>query len=275
MTPGVPTNLISLYTPDISPTTCFDPTHPGVDRPRVLSKLCPRWKCKFLEVRAFPKAFLAKIEDLWPDPPFTMMPYPMRDLSVRDRKRQPMSITIMSHMMPLTVWRRVTIRRRLKAAVELIVVRGARAVPVEGSGHQKGAAKRVVLDETEVGRDRMVSSGMYLPGYSAVLECLYRNLHVDWTYVFIPRIELFLMPFAEIISLVRDALETIKLAQNKLDTQWAKMRAKPASVKVHHAQPSNAGPSVIESTIMILYPVQFTDRPTVSPAYFIGKALPG
>jgi len=46
-------------------------------------------------------------------------------------------------------------------------------VPVEGNGHQKSAAKRVVLDETEVDRDRMVSSGMYLhlSGYSAVSEC--------------------------------------------------------------------------------------------------------
>ncbi|KAF8273833.1 hypothetical protein EI94DRAFT_1078359 [Lactarius quietus] len=78
---------------------------------------------------------------------------------------------------------RTKIKRRMKEAVKLIVTRGA---AVEES---RGATPRIVFRPEDVGAEKWIAP--------------------DWTYIALPTTEMFRMPFAEQLGLMRKALEFI------------------------------------------------------------------
>ena len=108
----------------------------------------------------------------------------------------------------------IKIKRRLRETVNLIVTRGA---AVEES--RKGS--KLVFRAEDVGAEKWIAPGMLLshapPIFLLLLfslwwvgvECVlvaHDELHVDWTYAALPTTEMFRMPFADLIGLMRQAL---------------------------------------------------------------------
>jgi len=99
---------------------------------------------------------------------------------------------------------RTKIKRRIKDAVRLIVTRGA---AVEES---RGATSGVVFCPEDVGAEKWIVPGacsMDAFARGGLGSLNYQQ--ADWTYIALPTTEMFRMPFAEQLGLMRTALESI------------------------------------------------------------------
>lgn len=182
-TPGSSVVLVTKYGPQ--PTSeLLDPSYPGAHLPLDRRHaLAPRWVNKHFSLYAFPKAFLSKPDAPYPLP-YAPRPYPARPRGPGQRSAD-MSLQVIAFnsRVPLRPTLRTKIKRRIKEAVRLIVTRGA---AVEES---RGATPRVVYRPEDVGAEKWI-----VP---------------DWTYIALPTTEMFRMPFAEQLDMMRKALGAI------------------------------------------------------------------
>jgi hypothetical protein len=192
----------------------FDPKYPGAHLPfQQRRSLTPRWTSPHLTLFATPKAFLSKPDVRYPEP-FKPRPYPAPPIKPEQR-RADMSMQVVAIRSRIILHQalRGTIKRRLREAVKLIVTRGA---AVEES--PKGP--KVVFRAGDVGAEKWIAPGMLLSlslwhaaskRFAIVQSLLFTRdvafSHADWTYIAMPTSELFRMPFAELLSLMRQALE--------------------------------------------------------------------
>ncbi|KAI9507104.1 hypothetical protein F5148DRAFT_1208066 [Russula earlei] len=184
-TPGSGVVLVTKHKSQ-STSDLFDPTYPGahlsLDKRR---SLAPRWVSPHLSLFAFPKAFLTK-----PDVPFSkpykLRPYPAPTTPAQREQRRAvdmsMQVLAFKSRVVLRPVVRTKIKRRLKEAIRLIVTRGA-AVEESCRG------PRIVFRAEDVGAEKWIMA--------------------DWTYMVLPTTELFRMPFAEQVGLMRKALGAI------------------------------------------------------------------
>ncbi|KAI0293631.1 hypothetical protein B0F90DRAFT_1762023 [Multifurca ochricompacta] len=186
-TPGSSVVLLTKFKPQ--PTReLFDPNYPGAHLS--LSRrqsLAPRWVSKHFTLYAFPKAFLTK-----PDVPYSK-PYKPRPYPERPRRPEQRSVDMFLQVIAFNS--RVMlkpivgtkIKRRLKEAVRLIVTRGA---------------------AVEESRGGLILYKWIVPGaYSYSLRLVEgRREGENGTYVALPTTEIFRIPFAEQIGLMRKAL---------------------------------------------------------------------
>ncbi|KAF8628799.1 hypothetical protein AX15_003714 [Amanita polypyramis BW_CC] len=116
---------------------------------------------------------------------------------------------------------RTAISRRVKHALELIVVRGAnsRGAHLHVKGRENvvvGRDEAIVLDDDEA---KQMGPKWILNG---------------WMYIFHPTLQLYRMPYHELILLLRWALQSIHMHGMYLEHQWAEMRMKKKLIKVGH-----------------------------------------
>jgi len=181
-TPGSGVVFITKHKPQ--PTSeLFDPTYPGARLSlNKRQSLAPRWVSPHLTLYALPKAFLSKPDVPHPSP-YKMRPYPASPTRPEQRSvDMSMPVVAFRSRVVLRPHVRTKIRRRLKEAVKLIVTRGA-AVEASHRG------PKIVFRAEDVGADKWI-----VP---------------DWTYMALPTTEMFRMPFAEQLDLMRKALGAI------------------------------------------------------------------
>ncbi|KAF6751705.1 hypothetical protein DFP72DRAFT_906901 [Ephemerocybe angulata] len=93
-----------------------------------------------------------------------------------------------------------TVKKRVRAAVSMVVNQGAKVVR-EGEGEKE----KVVFDLEEV--KRMVDVGWVMR---------------DWTYVVFPTMRLYRMPYTELIPDIRDALSYVRKEALKIEESWTR-----------------------------------------------------
>lgn len=109
---------------------------------------------------------------------------------------------------------RTTINRRLKHAINLIVVRGADAKEVKGR-------PTLVFGQHN---DKTASDQWILRGTRNISvlrsHALNRLRKTGWSYLFFPTLHLYRMPYQELIPKLRTALEFIFNAGTKMEKRW-------------------------------------------------------
>ncbi|KAH9997058.1 hypothetical protein BJV77DRAFT_960321 [Russula vinacea] len=181
-TPGSAVALVTNYANHLT-SKLIDPTYPGAHLPfKSRHLLGPRWTSPHLNLYAFPKAFLSKPEAQYVEP-YKQRPYPAPPRRPEQRSVD-MSMQFLTYNSRVVIrpTMRIKIKRRLREAVNLIVTRGA---AVEES--RKGP--KLVFRAEDVGAEKWIAP--------------------DWTYAALPTTELFRMPLAELIGLMRQALGTL------------------------------------------------------------------
>ncbi|KAG6896753.1 hypothetical protein C0992_006328 [Termitomyces sp. T32_za158] len=105
---------------------------------------------------------------------------------------------------------RVKIVSRLKIAINLIVSRGANVAQVDGK-------TKLVMDEEEAAKmsDKWLSPG--------------------WTYIFFPTLEIYRMPYHEMIPLLRTSLRRIYNSTQSFERKWASGAAIQEKVPPTHS----------------------------------------
>ncbi|KAL5478427.1 hypothetical protein ACEPAI_2611 [Sanghuangporus weigelae] len=198
-TPGNFTRLIApaiergWYSPAV-----VDPSHPWAKIPsyKYSRKLPVFYKTDALVLHAYPKALLSPPPAPRPDVKFAPPPTIYReDGKVKGRSKK-INMSLMHVIGKKNVHKfsvvRSRIKRRIKAAVNLIVTRDASVKTLKGK-------QVVVSNETD-------------DGEKWVLQ--------DWTYVFKPSLEVYRMPFPTLISNIREALKFVNAASRRLNLIW-------------------------------------------------------
>ncbi|OCH88740.1 hypothetical protein OBBRIDRAFT_733872, partial [Obba rivulosa] len=186
---------LSPYLGSPLPTRILDPSHPAASIPRnkVLSSF-PFTRADGFHLRAIPKALLYKPEVPYPDPPYGP--------AKKDPRK--VDVSLLKIVAKRSVHKSAVIRTKVsikfKTAMSLIVTRGA-----DAETDKKGRTK-LVFRSGDAGKDRW-------------------TLEADWTYLAILNLELYRMPYTQLIPDLRRALTLIKTRAEKLNAQWQQQRA--------------------------------------------------
>ncbi|EPS96408.1 hypothetical protein FOMPIDRAFT_1130523 [Fomitopsis schrenkii] len=161
----------------------IDPTHPAT-RP---GSAKPRayFESAHLSIRAIPKATLRN-----PTCP-VVAPFPPSK-RVFGRVHVSLQKTMSTAELPTAVIRS-KIATKIKTALSMIVTRGA-DVQKDAKGKE-----RIVFNQRDARPDWI--------------------LH-DWTYVFRPMLQLYQMPYKELIPILRDGLQSLRSRAQRLESQW-------------------------------------------------------
>ncbi|KAG5731991.1 60S ribosomal protein L18-B [Termitomyces sp. T112] len=110
---------------------------------------------------------------------------------------------------------RVKIASRLKIAINLIVTRGADVAEVNGK-------LKLVMNEEEAVKmsDKWLSPG--------------------WTYIFFPTLEIYRMPYHDMIPLLRKSLRQIYDLSQEFEKKWVSNATKPKEAPKSHYTPNHA-----------------------------------
>lgn len=104
---------------------------------------------------------------------------------------------------------RSKIATKIKTALSLIVTRGA-DVQRDAKGREM-----LVFNQGDAGPDWI------LAGASSASAATTSYEHpADWTYVFRPKLQLYRMPYEELIPILRDGLNSVRLRAQWLESQW-------------------------------------------------------
>ncbi|KAK2460828.1 hypothetical protein APHAL10511_007298 [Amanita phalloides] len=200
-----PGSVSSLLGPGIRDPV--DPTHPAFG-PKTNRNAFPLFEHDAFRMRAYPLALLEKSE--WT--PREIPPLP----SVPENKKQVdmhLSIaTSMKNTSKLAIVR-VAIARRVKHALELIIARGANSGTTNArergpDGWQNVQKTIIVFDDKEA---KQMGPRWVLNG---------------WMYIFHPTLRLYRMPYYELVSLLRSALQTLHAHGMFLEHRWTGIRAR-------------------------------------------------
>ncbi|KII91580.1 hypothetical protein PLICRDRAFT_51722 [Plicaturopsis crispa FD-325 SS-3] len=216
-----------------------DPTHPAARSfgPRSWPTIAPKFLSPYLKVRAIPKAILAKPDTIWPDPPYGpseklsswreraeiengLAPQPPEPVNSTptwhwSHKRKPsypvslQFVTGKKNLHKLSSVRQA-VRKRLRLAILLAVTRGADAdLP------DKDKAVTGVKDKTT----RAVKDGKEKEARLVFRDDKVQVLH-DWCYILSPTLEVYRMPYPELVALVRSAFTKIYQLGSTMEDKW-------------------------------------------------------
>ncbi|KAH0587097.1 hypothetical protein H2248_005914 [Termitomyces sp. 'cryptogamus'] len=220
------------------PPDCLDPSHPAMSIPKTLF---PNIRDDSLGIKAVPFATLTKPEQVWTTPssppidtwtervkrlistnanlgegeePLEVAPIllhstkenaiPMSFINATSKKRTSNKKVI-----------RVKIASRLKIAINLIVTRGADVAEVNGK-------LKLVMNEEEAVKmsDKWLSPG--------------------WTYIFFPTLEIYRMPYHDMIPLLRKSLRQIYDLSQEFEKKWVSNVTRPKEAPKFHYTPNHA-----------------------------------
>ncbi|KAG6874013.1 hypothetical protein C0995_007970 [Termitomyces sp. Mi166 len=221
----------------------LDPSHPATKIPK---NFFPNIRSDILGVKAVPFAILTKPEQVWTTPsnlPIDTWTERMKRLTNTNANletgQEPLQVApiflnnakkdaIPMSFVNATSKKRTSNKRhvrgkiasRLKVAINLIVTRGADVVTVDGK-------PKLVMNEEEAEKmsDKWVSPG--------------------WTYIFFPTLEIYRMPYHDMIPLLRDSLQRIYDLSQKFERKWASGTTTPR--KASFTQHSHYTPSHVEA----------------------------
>ncbi|RDB17071.1 hypothetical protein Hypma_001714 [Hypsizygus marmoreus] len=219
-TPG---SVVSLFRN--APPNVLDPTHPAISLP--ISKF-QTFRDKAFGINAHPFAVLAPSDHFWGHPfmqPIDSWTERINRFNAENAKKAPderltqMEPMILNnprnHRIPMSFINatskkrtsskkhiRLRIANKLKTALTLIVIRGANTVESDGK-------RKLVLDEEEA---KTMADKWILRG---------------WTYVFFPTLEIYRMPYHDLVPLLRTGLQRIWTAGSNLENTWAGQVSRP------------------------------------------------
>ena len=242
----------------------IDPTHPASrvlhkDLQRVIPSV--RNDAFILNVR--PKAALWVPDTVWPDPPYTLKSEPLipwisrkpgtsskgREAGGRQGKGDKDGVVGEEVVQSKRPWEkgevvnmslikvigkntsksaviRKKIGAKLKMAVRLVVTRGASAVEVGKKGKSKLELR---CDEEDAGAKwilRGTSIAIYGCHNVDRKNCIWGAFGlIDWTYMVIPRLEVYRMPMPQLVQEMRVALQAIYEKAQRLEAYWEKNNA--------------------------------------------------
>lgn len=184
----------------------FDPKHPALlpGGTFPLKTMPTSWHSVFT-LRAVPKATLWKPEATYPPPPAC--------LRIRPEDEQ-VDMSLLKYIGPKSVHRHAVVRnrigRKLKQAISLIVAHGAQA------GVDEHGNPTFTLNREDAGRSWVLKGTLMLHAHP------HHDLthYVDWTYVIIPKLEVYSMPMPLLVSELRLALDRIRKKAHWLKKQW-------------------------------------------------------
>ncbi|GLB39717.1 hypothetical protein LshimejAT787_0702270 [Lyophyllum shimeji] len=236
-TPG---SVVQVLRPFKFLSNVLDPTHPAASTPK---NRFPVFETDALTIRAFPLALLTPPDRAWtpplsrpidtwkerverflsanvaaraPDEEEGLSFEPMK-LHCSKKDRVPMSFVNVTSKKRTSNKRHIRhkIASRLKIAINLIVSRGADAVEDRGK-------RRLVMNEREAETmtDKWVSPG--------------------WTYIFVPTLEIYRMPYHDLIPMLRKALRQIWDQSQRLEMSW-QTQTTNAPVKHNARKPKSGG----------------------------------
>jgi hypothetical protein len=125
---------LAIYNASQKRENMLDPSHPAAHLPhRARMAVAPHFRSAHLDLRAYPKAFLSTPYDVpYPVPPYRYQPLyaPRREADARTAHMSVVT-AMFNSFIHASKFVRYPVKRRLKAAVALIVTRGARVARVE------------------------------------------------------------------------------------------------------------------------------------------------
>ncbi|KAH8112318.1 hypothetical protein DFH11DRAFT_1858379 [Phellopilus nigrolimitatus] len=214
---NTPGNFLRLSVPALGKAhdAVVDPSHPWARiPPKVYAGQFPYHSSPALTVRAFPKALLTKPEFPHPDPPFGLT---WRKGAGGDGEsgeefgegtRVDMSLMhSISKKLHKSAMVRAKIKNRLKTALALLFTHNAEVENLPGEG------ARLVCGEQVRNRGRWVMKDP------------------DWTYVFIPTLEVYRMPYDKLVPLLRKALAYTSEKGRIVEEKWKNTRASNPTVR--------------------------------------------
>jgi len=171
-----------------------DPDHPAVGFPRkALNSKLPHVYEKGFSLHVLPKALLHKVRIPWPNPPFR--PAPTRG---PDSPRVNMSVLkVMGKNVTKSPVIKNKVTLKMQNAISLIVTRGA-DVKRDANGKEC-----IVFDDDDAGHHWVLS---------------------DWSYIIRPTLEIYRMPYHELIPSMRNALLSVKHYAQALDSRKWQVR---------------------------------------------------
>ncbi|KAG6885128.1 hypothetical protein C0993_005706 [Termitomyces sp. T159_Od127] len=242
---------------------CIDPSHPAT---RVLKNSFPNIRSDILGIRAVPFATLSKPEQVWTAPsntPFDTWTERVQrllntnaDLEKGEERLEVAPILLNNakeNAIPMSFINATSKKRtsnkkiirgkivsRLKVAINLIVSRGADVTTVNGK-------PKLVMNEEEAVKmsDKWVSPG--------------------WTYIFFPTLEIYRMPYHEMIPLLRQSLRRIYDLSQDFERKWAssatfQRKVPPSQYSYSTRTPAQAGHFVPRKPFQSRNPTQMTYR---------------
>jgi hypothetical protein len=149
----------------------LDPNHPAAGLPlRVRTEMAPLWRNPHIELRAFPKAWISQPESRFSDPPFSYSAYPETRTEGMRVLNMSFAFVAFKSRLYLSAFVRSAVKRKLKAAISLIVTRGAY---VKHVGLKSGGRNKTVLfNDSEAGADRWIKAGKCSPRSAITLYLL-------------------------------------------------------------------------------------------------------
>ncbi|KAG7095986.1 hypothetical protein E1B28_006669 [Marasmius oreades] len=194
----------------------LDPSHPAVGISR---RTYPSFSSADLNLTVYPFALLSQYDvrrpytvsvESWKErvertiqhPDFdsknpTLLPVRVRNWHA-ERKRLPMSLRIIATMKSTSKKRvvRTKITNKLKTAIELVTIKGAEVKKVDGK-------ETLVMNAEKA--EKMSREGVMR----------------GWTYIFFPRLAIYLMPYTKLVPLVEKALSVAYVQASSLERSWA------------------------------------------------------
>ncbi|KAF5384262.1 hypothetical protein D9615_003433 [Tricholomella constricta] len=232
-TPGSVADLLKPANVPFRPNY-LDPTHPATSIPK---QKFPGFKTDALGIRAYPHALLSPPEHVWTTPsndpidpwkarvgrflslnaelePGAADQLALEPMTLNNSKknRVPMSFINATSKKRTSNKRHIRhkIASRMKIAINLIVSRGADTIESNGK-------RRLVMNEKEA---ETLSDKWISPG---------------WTYIFFPTLEIYRMPYHDMIPMLRMALRRIWQQSQAMETVWERRViegvARPGPVK--------------------------------------------
>ncbi|KIJ64737.1 hypothetical protein HYDPIDRAFT_111329 [Hydnomerulius pinastri MD-312] len=194
----------------IARSNLVDGKHPAT---QLKIRSFPLFTCSAFSIRAMPKATLCRKDFVPPDP---------LSLTRTRKKKDQLDISLSFHVMKktsskLAVLRR-TLRAKMKAAISLVITRGADAVDA--------SSEPSIPANKEDARPMPVGS---YPRLTLVANPIPTDHHLvlkDWTYIITPSLEVYRMPLPTLIQSVRKALTQLKQQASRMEVSWESMPAK-------------------------------------------------
>lgn len=193
-----------------------DPTHPAVVS-KTDRRAFPLFHHDAFRMKAYPLAMLERFQGSFETP---KLPSALDQVPEENKKQVDIHLSIVTsikHTSKLAIVRSA-IARRVKHALELIIARGANSSTIttrqQGKDGWENIQKNIIVfDDNEA---KQMGPRWVLNG---------------WMYIFHPTLKLYLMPYHELVPLLRDALQAIYARGMQFEHRWAEMRVGQNSVE--------------------------------------------
>ncbi|CAK5275621.1 unnamed protein product [Mycena citricolor] len=213
----------------------LDPNHPAFNDTAKPSVIWAPSPTKAFGLGVLHKGLLLDSQHLFGKNVALDVPYDRTTTRIGGKEPVPIEpggrLSMSLQMQSLSIFRvheRVKTYRRFKTAIGLIVTRGADGKMVDGKWN-------LVFNDKEVSED-WILAGSFL---RAICDLRAYTDILDWTYYLRPTLEIYRMPYPELISLLRPMLRMLQIRATAMEQKWMQSKA-PSRVKRNDFMPKSA-----------------------------------